>query len=96
MQLNGREFSCVAAISGAGRGGGFGRLAGGAMVSRIIKVNPFDIVVFGGTGDLACRKLYPALFHRLLDGQLEAPTRVLGLSRTPSAKAISAKQSAPR
>ena len=51
------------------------------MVSRIIKVSPFDIVVFGGTGDLACRKLYPALFHRLLDGQLEAPTRVIGLSR---------------
>ncbi len=51
------------------------------MVSRIIKVSPFDLVVFGGTGDLAYRKLYPALFHRLLDGQLSPPTRIIGVSR---------------
>jgi glucose-6-phosphate 1-dehydrogenase len=24
----------------------------------------FNIVVFGGDGDLAIRKIYPALFHR--------------------------------
>ena len=51
------------------------------MVSRIIKVDPFDLVVFGGTGDLAYRKLYPALFHRFVDGQLAAPTRIVGASR---------------
>jgi len=39
------------------------------MVSRILKVPCFDLAVFGGTGDLAHRKLFPALFHRFLDGQ---------------------------
>ena len=29
------------------------------MAAQIIKVDPFDLVVFGGTGDLAYRKLYP-------------------------------------
>jgi len=51
------------------------------MVSRIVKVDPFDLVVFGGTGDLARRKLYPALLRRFLDGQLTLPTRILGVSR---------------
>jgi glucose-6-phosphate 1-dehydrogenase len=39
------------------------------MTSQIIKVEPFDLVVFGGTGDLAYRKLFPALFHRDKDDQ---------------------------
>jgi glucose-6-phosphate 1-dehydrogenase len=52
-----------------------------AMASRILKVPPFDLVVFGGTGDLAYRKLYPALLHRYLDGQLTDPTKIAGLSR---------------
>ncbi|QBR70443.1 glucose-6-phosphate dehydrogenase [Beijerinckiaceae bacterium] len=51
------------------------------MVSRILKVPPFDLVVFGGTGDLAHRKLFPALFHRYLDGQFSQPTRLVGVSR---------------
>jgi len=51
------------------------------MVSRIVKVVPFDLVVFGGTGDLARRKLFPALFHRFLDGQFSQPTRLIGVSR---------------
>ncbi len=53
------------------------------MVSRILKVDPFDLVVFGGTGDLAHRKLFPALFRRFLDGQFSAPTRIIGVSRQP-------------
>ena len=57
------------------------------MVSRIIKVGAFDLVVFGGTGDLAYRKLYPALFHRMLDGQLSPPTRIIGVSRRTLAEA---------
>jgi glucose-6-phosphate 1-dehydrogenase len=51
------------------------------MVSRIVKVEPFDLVVFGGTGDLAHRKLFPALFHRFFDGQLSESTRIIGVSR---------------
>src|SRR5579871_300680 len=51
------------------------------MVSRIISVEPFDLVVFGGTGDLAHRKLYPALFHRERSNQFSEPTRIIGASR---------------
>ena len=41
-----------------------------------------DITVFGGTGDLALRKLLPALYQRELEGQLPAETRVIGVSRS--------------
>jgi len=51
------------------------------MVARIISVEPFDLVVFGGTGDLAHRKLFPALFHRDADGQFSEPTRILSVAR---------------
>jgi len=50
------------------------------MTRRIIPVAPFVIVVFGATGDLAGRKLLPALFHRDIDGQLTDPTRIIGVS----------------
>ncbi|MCW2847500.1 MAG: zwf [Marmoricola sp.] len=40
-----------------------------------------DFVVFGGTGDLAARKLLPALYLRDRDGQLPAETRIIALSR---------------
>lgn len=51
------------------------------MTSRIIVVDPFDYVVFGGTGDLARRKLLPALFHREADGQIPEEARIIGVSR---------------
>ncbi len=51
------------------------------MVVHIVKVEPFDLVVFGGTGDLAYRKLYPALFHREKSEQFSEPTRIIGVSR---------------
>ena len=51
------------------------------MSSQIIPVEPFDYVVFGGTGDLAERKLLPALYHRQLEGQITEPTRIIGASR---------------
>ncbi|WP_266168736.1 glucose-6-phosphate dehydrogenase [Dyella subtropica] len=44
-------------------------------------VEPFDLVIFGGTGDLAVRKLLPALFHRFLDGQIPAGSRIIGIAR---------------
>ncbi|MBO3758905.1 glucose-6-phosphate dehydrogenase [Ciceribacter sp. L1K22] len=53
------------------------------MSSQIIPVEAFDYVVFGATGDLAERKLLPALYHRQLAGQLTEPTRIIGASRTP-------------
>ncbi len=51
------------------------------MTSQIIPVEPFDCIVFGGTGDLAERKLIPALYQRQVAGQLSDPTRILGASR---------------
>src|SRR4051794_2270665 len=40
-----------------------------------------DFTVFGGTGDLALRKLLPSLYHRDLEGQLPADSRTPGVSR---------------
>ncbi len=51
------------------------------MTTRIIPVDIFDIVVFGATGDLAKRKLIPALFHRDEQGQLPPEARIIGSSR---------------
>ncbi len=51
------------------------------MAAKFIKVDPFDLVVFGGTGDLAYRKLFPALFHREKSEQFTDPTRIVGVSR---------------
>ena len=51
------------------------------MSSRIIAVEPFDLVVFGGAGDLAYRKLLPALYHRHRDGQIPKQARIVGVSR---------------
>jgi len=51
------------------------------MTPRIIPVDLFDLVVFGATGDLAQRKLLPALFHRDLQGQLPPGARIIGSSR---------------
>jgi glucose-6-phosphate 1-dehydrogenase len=53
------------------------------MTSRIIAVEPFDLIVFGGAGDLAYRKLLPALYHRHADGQIPATGRIIGVSRRP-------------
>jgi glucose-6-phosphate 1-dehydrogenase len=53
------------------------------MTSRIIAVEPFDLVVFGGSGDLTFRKLLPALYHRHRDGQLPGDSLILGVSRRP-------------
>ncbi len=52
------------------------------MVSRVIPVIPFDLVIFGATGDLSRRKLLPALFRRMLDGQMPAEARIIGVARS--------------
>ena len=43
--------------------------------------NACDIVVFGGTGDLAMRKLLPALYYLHRDRHLHPQTRILALAR---------------
>ncbi|UWQ89576.1 glucose-6-phosphate dehydrogenase [Aliisedimentitalea scapharcae] len=52
------------------------------MVSRIIPVDPFDLVVFGGTGDLAQRKILPALFRRFCTGHIPDSARIIGAARS--------------
>ncbi|MCB1460484.1 MAG: glucose-6-phosphate dehydrogenase [Nitratireductor sp.] len=51
------------------------------MTSQFIPVDPFDYVVFGGTGDLSERKLIPALYHRACDGQIIGGSRIIGAAR---------------
>jgi glucose-6-phosphate 1-dehydrogenase len=53
------------------------------MAARIITVGPFDMVVFGATGDLAARKLFPALYQRDRVGQLPDDVRLIGVGRRP-------------
>ncbi len=52
------------------------------MVSRVIPVNNFDLVIFGGTGDLARRKILPGLFRRFIAGQMPAESRIIGAARS--------------
>jgi glucose-6-phosphate 1-dehydrogenase len=52
------------------------------MVSRVIPVEEFDLVIFGGTGDLARRKILPGLFRRFLSGQMPDGARIIGAARS--------------
>jgi glucose-6-phosphate 1-dehydrogenase len=44
---------------------------------------PFDIVIFGGCGDLALRKLVPALYRAYREHKLPAGSRVIPTFRNP-------------
>ncbi|WP_343078775.1 glucose-6-phosphate dehydrogenase [Ostreiculturibacter nitratireducens] len=52
------------------------------MVSRVIPVDPFDLVIFGATGDLARRKIFPGLYRRFRDGQMPEEARIIGAARS--------------
>ena len=52
------------------------------MVARVIPVKPFDLVIFGATGDLARRKILPGLFHRFRVGQMPPEARIIGAARS--------------
>ena len=45
------------------------------------KFENFNLIVFGGTGDLALRKIFPALFHRYLDQQLTCKYNIIAITR---------------
>ncbi len=51
------------------------------MTAQIIPVEIFDLVVFGGTGDLTLRKLLPALYYRDRDEQMPPESRIVAVSR---------------
>ena len=42
----------------------------------------FDMLLFGGTGDLVTRKLLPALYRRFAAGQVSAESRIFGVARS--------------
>jgi glucose-6-phosphate 1-dehydrogenase len=46
------------------------------------EVRPVTIVIFGGGGDLAHRKLLPALYNLHVDGRLAPNTAIVGVGRT--------------
>jgi glucose-6-phosphate 1-dehydrogenase len=50
-------------------------------MAKLIPVDVFDLVIFGGTGDLAMRKLLPALYHRHRDGQFPGGSRIIAVGR---------------
>ncbi|MBF0676824.1 MAG: glucose-6-phosphate dehydrogenase [Pseudomonas sp.] len=50
-------------------------------------IPPCDMLVFGGTGDLALHKLLPALYHLHRDGRLPKDLRILALARKSLSRA---------
>ncbi|MDP9088959.1 MAG: glucose-6-phosphate dehydrogenase [Pseudomonadota bacterium] len=47
----------------------------------------FDMLLFGGTGDLVTRKLLPALYRRFAAGQVSAESRIFGAARSSLTRA---------
>jgi len=64
------------------------------MVSSVIPVQPFDLVIFGATGDLAHRKILPSLFRRLAVHQIPDTARIIGAARSKMTRAEFRKQTA--
>ncbi|MEO0344387.1 MAG: glucose-6-phosphate dehydrogenase [Pseudomonadota bacterium] len=52
------------------------------MAMQTIPVDPFDLTIFGATGDLATRKILPGLFRRMRAGQMPKEARIIGAART--------------
>lgn len=51
----------------------------------VTMLDPADIVIFGGTGDLSLRKIIPALYYRHEEGQLNPKGRIFVLGRADMA-----------
>ena len=45
--------------------------------------DPCVLIIFGGTGDLAQRKLFPSLAHLVREGRVSEQTQFLCVSRKP-------------
>ena len=50
-----------------------------------LKIKSFNLVIFGGDGDLSKRKILPALYQRYVDGQLNASFKIICIRRKESA-----------
>lgn len=53
------------------------------MIQSTLKKQPAIFVIFGGTGDLSCRKLAPALYNLFIDGWLPEQFAIIGTGRSP-------------
>ena len=61
--------------------------------SREVTILPsFDMLLFGGTGDLVTRKLLPALYRRFAAGQVSAESRIFGVARSTLSRAAYSAQ----
>ncbi|NLY42815.1 MAG: glucose-6-phosphate dehydrogenase [Clostridiaceae bacterium] len=50
-------------------------------MTGVANLKPFTFIIFGGTGDLAVRKLIPALYNLYIENKLNVPFSVIGISR---------------
>ena len=50
-------------------------------MASLVPVEPFDLAIFGATGDLALGKLLPSLFHRWCDRQIPENSRIIAVAR---------------
>jgi glucose-6-phosphate 1-dehydrogenase len=57
-------------------------------------IKPFYLVIFGGDGDLALRKIYPALFQRFKEGQLQIDFNIICITRKSNQEELMDKISA--
>ena len=51
-------------------------------MKKILKIRSFNTIIFGGAGDLAFRKIYPALFHRYVDNQIDCDFNIYAITRS--------------
>lgn len=52
------------------------------MAAQNIPVDVFDLTIFGATGDLAARKIFPSLYRRMRAGQMPKDARIIGVARS--------------
>ncbi len=55
-------------------------------MSSLDATEPFDLILLGANGDLALRKLMPALYHLFCDGRLHPKGQIFTISRRVSNK----------
>ena len=53
------------------------------LIPKSAEIPDSDYIIIGGTGDLALRKIFPALFWRYLDGQITTEFRLIVAARSP-------------
>ena len=50
-------------------------------IPKEAEIPPTDFIIVGGTGDLALRRIFPALFRRFLDGQIPESCALIAAAR---------------